>query len=131
MRKKAALSGNGLSLYQTAKISEWSNDKAYADGKINVIEKLNLFWERLKTVWEKEKMLAPFSSMFSKGFLNSVIKTQDCVVKGYLFDPCQNFEPWQNRSTCRRNFKSGSKDEICLCKGKNIAGGGGNETRGP
>ena len=43
-----------------------SNLKGFADNEINVIQKLKLFWERAKRLWEKEKMLV--TSIFSQSF---------------------------------------------------------------
>ena len=45
------------------KILEWSKLKAFAEDKINVNEKLKFGLRRIKTLWEKEKMLV--TSIFS------------------------------------------------------------------
>ena len=47
---------NDSTLYQTTL-------KAFADDKINVIQKLKIVLGRVETLWEKEKMLA--TSIFS------------------------------------------------------------------
>ena len=67
------------------KMIDWPKLKAFADDKIKILKMMNLSLIRLKTLWEKEKMLVinicPFSTMFSMGFLPRVIKSQDCRVK--------------------------------------------------
>ena len=70
------------------KILVRSKFKALADGKINVTEKLKFVLGRVEnTVGKGEKCwlpaFSPFPAMFSKAFFFRVVKTPDCVVKGF------------------------------------------------
>ena len=59
--------------------------KASADYKINVTQKLKFTLGRIENTVGKRKCwlpaFPPFSTMFSKGYFLSVIKSLDCVVK--------------------------------------------------
>ena len=75
---------NGYSL-QNDKTLDWFKLKAFADDKINVIEKLKFVLERVENIVGKGEnagyqyfLLSP---TFSKGFLYRVIKSRDSVVK--------------------------------------------------
>ena len=55
----------------------------------------NSFWEGVKTLLKKEKLLvmfSPFLTMFLKGFFYSIVKSWNSVVKGegLEFQTCQN-----------------------------------------
>ena len=63
---------------------DWSKLKAFADNKINAIEKLKFVFGRAKNIVEiGENAGYHFPTMFScmfQGYLYKVIKSQDCVV---------------------------------------------------
>ena len=52
---------------------------------VNVNEKLNLFWDGLKTSQEKEKMLVFSIFSFSHNIFKPVVKSQDCVANKKLW----------------------------------------------
>ena len=65
---------------------EGSKFKAFADNKINVTEKIEIcFGKSRKSCGKRRKCwlaaFSPFHTMFSKAFLNRVVKSQDCVVQ--------------------------------------------------
>ena len=77
------------SLLPNDKILEWSKLKAFADGKINVAQKLKLAAGRVENIVGKgenagDQHFCPFPSMFSKGYFLRVSQSRDCVVKGLL-----------------------------------------------
>ena len=53
MRQNGALCGNGLTLYQTTHLLDWSKLKAFADDKINVTETQKLFLKWVENIAEK------------------------------------------------------------------------------
>ena len=60
--------------------------KGFADDKINVTQKLKFVLGRVENIVGKGEnagnQFSPFPTLFSKGFLYRVVKSQDCVVKG-------------------------------------------------
>ena len=60
---------------------EWTKFKAFADNKSNVAKVMISVVDGIEVLWEKEKMLAPFLTMFSKGFFLRVVKSRDCLGK--------------------------------------------------
>ena len=65
---------------------DWSNLKGFADDKINVAEIIFSLYDRVENiVGKKRKCWLPafsnFHTLFSKGLLYTVVKSQDCVVK--------------------------------------------------
>ena len=69
------------------KILDCSKLKAFADDKLNAIEKLKfvLEWVEGKHCRKRRKCwfpgFSPFSTMFLKGLFLWVVESQDCVVK--------------------------------------------------
>ena len=68
-------------------ILAWSKLKALADDRIEVAKMMIFVLTGMKTLREIEKMLVTsifsISCHVSKGFLNRVVKSHDCVVKSY------------------------------------------------
>ena len=67
---------------------DWSKLKELADNKINVTEKLKFVMGMSRKPWGKRRKcwlpaFSPFPTMFSKGFFPRVVKSRNCVVKGY------------------------------------------------
>ena len=60
------------------KILDWLKLKAFSDEKLNVTKMIISVFDRVKTLWEKEKLLvqaiSPFPTMFSKGFFPRRVK---------------------------------------------------------
>ena len=68
------------------KFLDWSKLKAFAEYKINVIEKQKSFWELVENIVGKEEnaglpAFSSFPTMFSKSFFLRVVRSWDCVVK--------------------------------------------------
>ena len=67
---------------------DWSKFKVVADNKINVTNlKIEMFFGKCRKHCGKRRKcwlpaFSPFPTMFSKGFVHRVFKSQDCVVKG-------------------------------------------------
>ena len=61
-----------------------------------MVEIVGFVRERLKTVWEKNKMLAfsPFPTKFSRSLIFWFNKTLDCVVQGHPFMNTISFSPY-------------------------------------
>ena len=75
-------------LLSTDKILDRSELKAFADDKIIVTKRLKFGMRKGgKHCGKRRKCwlpaFSPFPTMFSEGYLLSVIKRRDCVVKGY------------------------------------------------
>ena len=75
----------GLNCVRNDKILDWSKLEVFADDKTNVTEKLKFLLERVENTGKRRKCwlpaFSPFPTMFSKGYLYRVIKSQDCGVK--------------------------------------------------
>ena len=68
------------------KVLDWSKLKHFADEKIYVTEKMEFVLEMVENIVGKGENAGyhhflVFLTMFSKGLLYSVVKSQDCVVK--------------------------------------------------
>ena len=68
------------------KILDKTKLKAFADDELNVTKMIISVFDRVGTLWEKEKLLvkaiSPFPTMFSKGFFPRKVKRCDCVGMG-------------------------------------------------
>ena len=69
------------------KILDRSKLKAFAEDKLNVVQKLNFFNGRVKSIVGKRRecwlpAFSPFPTMISKVLHIRVVKSRDCVVKG-------------------------------------------------
>ena len=58
--------------------------ESIAEDKLNVTQDIRFVFDRIKTLWEKKKILVPAFSpspiIFSKGFLLGVVHTSNCVL---------------------------------------------------
>ena len=75
-------------------ILDWSQSKAFADDKINVIEKLKHVLETVENIMLEKKMLATsifsFSDyVFNKLFLQGRLKSGLCGIEWYRVKYCQ------------------------------------------
>ena len=93
----------GLTQYQTTKILDKSNLIAFADDKINVIEKPKFLSKRVENYVEKGgnagyKHFSPFPTMFSKDYFFKVIKSWNCVVEVTLYHIISSFNDLKRES---------------------------------
>ena len=67
------------------KILDCSKLKAFADDKLNEIEKTNCYRMDRKHGWKRRKCwlpaFSPFPTTFSKGYFLGLVKSRDSVVK--------------------------------------------------
>ena len=69
------------------KFLDWSKLKAFADHKINLTEKQQIFFGIGRKHCGKRRKywfpaFSPIPSMFSKGFILRNVNSRDCLVKG-------------------------------------------------
>ena len=93
----------GLTQYQTTKILDKSNLIAFADNKINVIEKPKFHSKRVENYVEKRRKcwlqaFSPFPAMFSKDYFFKVIKSWNCVVEVTLYHIISSFNDLKKES---------------------------------
>ena len=76
----------GFNPFPHYKVLDQTKLKAFADDKLNVTKMIISVFDRVKTLWEKEKLLvqaiSPFPTMFSKGFFPKSLKRCHCVGMG-------------------------------------------------
>ena len=75
------------------KILEWSKLKAFADNKIKVLKMMIfLYLIRLKTLWEKEKMLVISIFSFSYNVFESCLFQRLGSFSSYIFNPLPDMQ---------------------------------------
>ena len=75
-----------LNFLPNDKMLDWSKLKAFADDKINVNEKSEIWFGKGRKHCGKRRKcwlpaFSPIPTMFSKSFLPKIVKSRDCVVK--------------------------------------------------
>ena len=74
--------GDSFNSLPNDKILDWSKLKAFADDKINVANMMIFVFDRVKTLWEKEKMLVTSIFSFSLNVFKKlmIVNSLDYVV---------------------------------------------------